>query len=279
MQPRAYLPSPVGVGFAGIGYSRGVGGLLFDASLPVEDGHVDAHMSTLSVGGTLGVFGRTTQLLAVTPYVAAHLTGKLAGNPEYRYRSGLADTTLRFSINLRGAPAMKRSDFARYRPRTILGVSLTATIPAGQYDPALRINIGTNRWGFKPEIGLSRSLEKWIIEGAFGVWLYSRNGSYLGRLEQTQSPLWSSQAHLVRIWNRRMWLAFDFTYFAGGKMMVENRVTSTYQSNTRIGGTYGFLLSPRQALRFTCFTGVTTRVGTDITSVGMAYQFIWASGR
>ena len=40
-------------------------------------------------------------------------------------------------------------------PRTIVGVSLLVQAPTGQYDPDRLINIGTNRWTFRPEVGVS----------------------------------------------------------------------------------------------------------------------------
>jgi len=31
------------------------------------------------------------------------------------------------------------------------------------------VNLGYNRWGFKPEIGASRQIARWTIEGVAGV--------------------------------------------------------------------------------------------------------------
>ena len=45
----------------------------------------------------------------------------------------------------------------RIEMRTLVGVSLTVAPPLGQYDDTKVINLGTNRWSVKPEIGLSRA--------------------------------------------------------------------------------------------------------------------------
>lgn len=279
MQPRAYLPSPVGVGFAGVAYGYSAGQLLFDPSLPVEDGSVRAQTPSLSVGGSFATLGRSSQVLAVLPYVTANLSGKLAGVEESRYRSGLADLTLRYAINLRGAPSMTRQEFAKRRPREIIGVSITATVPSGQYDRNRLLNVGTNRWAFKPEVGAAWHSKQWTFEGAFGVWVYGENSQFLGSSRRTQRPLWSTQAHIVRVMKRKHWLAGDFTYFKGGRVEVDGRPAATYQANTRLGATYGYLITPRQSLRVSYFSGVTTRIGGDIQSIGVAYQFLWAAGR
>ncbi|MBV8811833.1 MAG: transporter [Acidobacteriaceae bacterium] len=279
LQPRAYLPAPVGLNFFGVSYSGNSGGLLFDPSLPVENAHVNASITSVSFGETLGLFGRTGQVLAVLPYVVADLSGKVAGIQEARYRSGLADSTFRFAVNLHGAPAMHIREFAKYQPKTLIGVSFTVMAPTGQYDPNVLINIGTNRWAFKPELGISHFVGKWEFEAAFGAWLYTTNSDFFGRTYEKQDPLGSIQAHVVRVLPRRMWLAFDATFYTGGRTYIGNRTISDYQGNTRFGATLGIPFRGREALRFAYFKGATTRVGTDISSLSVAYQVIWDRGR
>ena len=112
MQPRAYVPAPVGLNFLGLSYSRNAGGMLFDPSLPVEDSHVVAKAPALAFGQSLGVLGRSAQVLVVAPCVQADLTGIVAGAQQHGCRSGVADMTFRYSMNLHGAPAMHLPEFA-----------------------------------------------------------------------------------------------------------------------------------------------------------------------
>ena len=81
LQPRAYFPAPVGMNFLSISYSYNSGGLLFDPSLPVENGEVKAGIPSIALGSTLAVFGRTGQVLAVLPYVTANVSGTIMGIP------------------------------------------------------------------------------------------------------------------------------------------------------------------------------------------------------
>ena len=279
MQPRAYLPAPIGVNFFGIGYSHNSGGLLFDPSLPVEDAHVVANVGSLSFGQSLGVMGRSAQVLAIVPYVQADLTGLLAGNAQYRSRSGLGDLVFRYAMNIYGAPAMHLPEYAKYRQKTIVGASITVSAPTGQYDPNLLINIGTNRWGFKPEVGVSRAIGKWVIEGAAGAWLFTANKNFYGGQTRTQIPLGSIQGHFLRILPHRTWAAFDGTFFTGGRSTISGAVKSDYQSNSRLGATFGMVITRRQALRISYFDGVTTRIGSDIRTLGITYTVIVMRGR
>lgn len=279
MQPRAYLPAPVGLSFFGVTYSNNSGDLLFDPSLLVEDGRVNANIATLAFGQTLGVVGRSAQALVILPYVNANLNGRLEGDQTHLYRSGLADVTMRYAMNIYGAPAMHRKEFASYRQKTIVGASITVFAPTGQYDPVRLINISSNRWAFKPEIGFSRAVGKWDFEGAGGVWLFMANDRFSGSNVRKQDPLGSFQAHLVRTLPHRIWLAADGTFFTGGRTQINGKDLSDYQGNTRVGATFGIALTPRQALKLAYFRGAITRIGGDFSSLGIAYNFIWPTRR
>ena len=279
LQPRAYLPTPVGLNYFGFSYSNNRGGLLFDPSLPVDDASVNANIVTLAFGQTLGVLGRTTQILMIFPYVRANLKGTVAGSQTDAYRSGLGDAAFRYSMNLYGAPAMDLKEFAGYRQRTVVGASVTVTAPIGQYDPVRLVNIGTNRWAVKPEIGVSRAVGKWTLEGAAGVWLFTENNQFSGALLRTQDPLGSLQAHVVRVLPHRTWLAGDLSFYTGGRSQVSAQDNSDYLGNSRLGASLGIALGRRQALKISYFKGAVTRVGGDISSIGVSYNIIWLGGR
>jgi hypothetical protein len=81
-------------------------------------------------------------------------------------------------MNFIGAPALKTHEFIKFRQKTIIGGSLQITAPLGQYDPNLIVNLGTNRWSFKPELGVSRSLGRWTLELYGSVSLFTANHRY-----------------------------------------------------------------------------------------------------
>ncbi len=279
LQPRAYLPSPVGLGFFGISVGDNRGGLLLDPSILVQDVRATATISSVSVGQVVRVLGRTTQVLAVVPYVTANVSGRTGEGLQQVDRSGLGDLVIRYSMNLYGAPAMNRKEFGAFRQKTIVGASVTASMPTGQYDPARLINLGTNRWAFKPEIGISRAAGKWTFEGALGVWLYTPNNRFSGYSVRRQAPLGSVQAHVVRFFPHRIWMSGDTTFYTGGRTQVDGRDQATYQGNLRWGATFGIAVTARQAIRVSYFSGLVTRVGTDIRSVAVSYNYIWLPGK
>lgn len=72
------------------------------------------------------------------------------------------------SVNLYGAPALTLKEFAKYQQDLIFGASLQVTVPSSQYDAARLLNIGTHRWSFKPELGLSKAIDRWTLDA--GRW-------------------------------------------------------------------------------------------------------------
>ena len=71
-------------------------------------------------------------------------------------------------------------EFASYRQKSNIGASLIVMAPTGRYDPAKLINIGANRWSFKPEIGLSRAFRGLVLDAYLGIWLFTANNNFRG---------------------------------------------------------------------------------------------------
>ena len=277
LEPRAYSVSPVGVNFVNLAFARAAGDISFDPTLPVEDANAALHTTALSYVRSVNFMGRSANVGLVAPYVWGSLQGVVNGDLLSVTRSGLGDPVLRFSVNLHGAPAMRIDEFARYQQRTNIGASVLVISPLGQYDPAAVINIGSNRWAARPEVGLSRRLGKWYLDFYLGTWIFGPNKNYRGRVRR-QDPLGTAQMHLSYNFTRRLWAAFDATYYTGGRTSVGDTVNANLQHNSRVGGTVSVPIGKRQALKFSASRGAVTNIGANFTSLGVAYQFFWGGG-
>src|ERR1700751_2241882 len=162
--PRAYVVAPVGANAITVSTSYFDGPVSTDPSLPVTDFTARFAVNALSYSRSLNFFWRSANLVGSIPYGVGHFRGQAAGVEAHAYRSGLVDSRLRFSVNLRGGPAMRLRDFARWREKFVIGRSFTVIVPTGQYDPVRLINLGLNRWGFKPELGVSRRWGPWALD-------------------------------------------------------------------------------------------------------------------
>ena len=153
LDPRAYARVPIDLTFVGIGFGYSYGNVLLDPSLPLKDLDANIQSPLILAGHTMEIFGFTSQIYAALPYAWAQVSANFEGSNERRTRSGLGDMRVRISILLIGARPVEVKEFAKKTPGFVLGTSLMVYAPTGQYYSDKVINLGTNRWSFKPEIG------------------------------------------------------------------------------------------------------------------------------
>ena len=279
LDPRAYSVSPTGVNIVIANYGYSSGDVTFDPALPVDDGHANIHNAAAGYFRSISVAGRSSNVTVVAPYVWGNLTGIYLGSPAEAYRSGLTSPLARFAINLYGAPAMKLKEFAAYRQKTIIGTSLVVSPPAGQYDPAKAINVGSNRWAFKPEVGLSHAIRKTrlILDGYAGVWIYTDNNNFQGST-RSQKPIYSAQFHVSYDIKPRLWAAFDANFYRGGQTTLNNIERNDVQRNSRLGGTISVPLGRRSSVKAAYSLGALRTIGGNFDTIGIAYQYLWGGG-
>jgi hypothetical protein len=278
MEPRAYSVSPVGVNFALVSYSYPSGDVEFDPSAQIDDVKISMNVLTLGYFRSLDFFGRSANIGAVVPYTKGTLEGTFFGNVRSFHRSGLRDPVMRFSVNLYGAPAMNRKQFSKYRQKSNLGASLAVVAPLGQYDGNTLVNLGSNRWAFKPEIGFSQGIQKrWILEVDAGAWLYTANHNFLG-VTRTQAPIVTLQAHAVYTVRPRLWFSADGNFYDGGRTTVGTQHNFDLRRGSRIGLTAAVPIRKRQALKFAYARWVYATVGAKFNVFTVAYQFTWGGG-
>jgi hypothetical protein len=274
MEPRAYSPSPVGLNFLAVSYGHSEGNVVFDPSLPVEDVEATLDSAALGYGRTFGLWNHSANVALAVPYITGDASGLVGSRRGEIHRSGFGDSYLRLSMNLLGGPALSPEEFSQRPLSTTLGASLRVVAPTGQYDSSRLINLGSNRWAFKPEVGVAHPVGRWFLEGYAGVWLFTDNDDYLGS-RRTQDSIRSVQAHVSYTFHRSLWLALNATYYDGGRTHVDGVARADRQANTRIGLTLSIPLGQRQSLKVGWSDGASVRSGNDFTTVAVAWQYAW----
>jgi hypothetical protein len=277
LAPRAYTITPTGSNAITLTEIFNDGSVVFDGAIPISGAGAQINIPTLSYYHALDFFGRSANITVSLPYGVGNLSGKLVGVPESIYRSGLADSEYRFSVNLMGAPAMPIEEFRSWRQKTLIGASLTVVAPTGQYDPAKLINEGSNRWAFKPEIGLSKRRNRWVLDAYGAVWFFTANSRYYtGHLIQTEQSVGAVEMHLSYDVKPRLWFSLDGNFWYGGATSlngVEN--SANIQRNSREGVTASIPISKHQSLKFSYSAGTYVRFGGDFQSISVAWQYGW----
>ena len=143
------------------------------------------------------------------------------------------------------------------------------------YDPARLISLSSNRWAFKPEVGLSRPHQRWTFETAAGAWFFTTNNNFFGGSRRAQRPLLSLQGDVIYTIRPRMWVSFNATYYRGGNTVVNGEENAYRQANSRIGATYSLPLNQHQSIKVAWAKGLTTRFGGSLNTIAIAWQYTW----
>ena len=229
--------------------------MLTDPSLPLENVSNESHVGVFAYATTLNVLGKSAKFDVIVPYVSLAAKGLVFGLPHERYVTGFADPAFRFSMNFIGAPALTAAEFKDYRQDFILGASLRVTAPLGQYDSDKLVNIGTNRWSFKPEIGFSKAFGRWTVELAPAATFYTDNGDFFGGQTREVAPLYSVQAGVSYTFTPGCWLALNAGYFVGGRTTVDGVENDDEQEGMRFGATLALPVNRHHSVKFYGITG------------------------
>jgi hypothetical protein len=171
---------------------------------------------------------------------------------------------------------MTPREFATRKRSTIVGASLAVIAPTGQYDPHKLVNLGSNRWAFKPEIGISHPFRHWDLDVYGGAWFFTDNTAYFpGEARRSQSPIGVVQGHASYSFMRRGWVALDATWYGGGASSVDDAAPVGRQNNARYGATLAWPLGGRQSIKASYAAGAVVRSGSDFRTVAVAWQMLW----
>jgi len=254
------------------------GGLAFDPSLPVKDPKLDTYSAVLAYARVLDVWGKSGKFDAFIPYTRLDGSADLDGQTVQRKVDGLADAKFRLSVNLYGAPALTWKEFTNYKQDLIVGASLQVSAPLGRYDSSKLVNIGSNRWSFEPEVGISKAVGPLTLEVAGAATLYTDNNDFFGGNTRSQDPLYSLQGHAIYSFASGIWASIDATYFTGGRTNINGIRNNDLLQNWRVGGTLAFPLNAHNSIKLYASSGVSSRTGNDYDLIGLAWQYRWGGG-
>lgn len=275
LEPRALTNLPVGMNFAVAGYAYAQGNLLFDPALPLEDTEAKLHSFVGAYVRSINFFGFSGKIDAIVPYGIGDWTGIYTGIDTATSRSGFGDIRFRLSFNFAGAPALKMDQFGGYKPQGISGFSIQVIAPTGQYYPDKLINLGSNRWVFKPQLGYAWNSNKWIWETYVSAWLYTTNNDFFGGNEYKQNPLFAFKIHSIRKLNKGKWFAMNAGYGIGAIGYINGEATDSRISTIRITAVYAMPLGKNHTLRIDAKAGIRFEKGADFSSIGLIYQYRW----
>jgi hypothetical protein len=277
--PRQYDNTPVGVSQLELAYAYAHANASIDTSLIVAGAEFDLNQGTLKYTRYFSFFHRTAWVSASLPL--AGLNGSVTGTNIHGSLTELGDSSYELSMLVMGGPALSVKQFAEFRPTTSIGVSLTITAPTGQYDAKKVINLGSDRWSFKPEIGISRpfgSKQKWIVDAYASAYFFTDNTSYHGVEILRQQPLPGLEGHISYSFTPNLWVSLDTRYSFRGDTLINGTDQNNAQQNFILGSEVNVSINPRNALVFEFAKAMVHQNGPAYTGFIVEYLYSWGKG-
>ena len=280
LEPRRWSHLPTGANFAGAGYAYTEADISFDPVLRIDNGKMELHTWAAKYIRTFELFEKSARIDLVQAYQRGRWHGLVNGVPKSVRRGGLSDSIVRCAINLYGAPPLKGKEFAAYRAKvdveTIVGTALVVQLPTGEYKDGKLINLGTNRYTFRPQLGVVHNRGKWSMELTGAVYIYTDNKDFFGGNKLETDPFYTLQTHLVYTFRPGLWAGAGVGYGYGGESTVNGEKKNDRKENVAWAFSFGYPIIPQLGVKVG-YLGIRSQksVGQDSDSIAAAFSFYW----
>ncbi len=280
LDPRRWTHLPIGTNFAAGIYGYTEADISFDPVLRVENANLVLH----SWGGgyirTFKLLDKSARIGLVQGYMDGRWTGLVDGVDTVVKRSGFTDSIVRFAISLYGAPPLGGKDFAAYRAEkkveTLVGLAVSVKIPTGEYMEDKLINLGSNRFSFKPQLGIVHNRGKWSFETTVATSFYTHNNEFFGGNKLEQDPFVTIQSHVVYNFRPGLWVAASGGYGYGGESKVNGEVKDDYKENVAWALSFGYPITPSWGIKVAYIdTNPQRFIGVESGTVAVALSTYW----
>lgn len=280
IEPRRWSHLPIGANFIGGAYLFSDGEITFNPVLRIEDGQFDLNTAALQYIRSFELFGKSARFDLVQTYQSGTWKGLLDGVPTSVEREGFGDTTLRFAINLYGAPPLAGKEFAAYNAATecedIIGVGLLVRLPTGEYLEDKLINLGSNRYTFTPQLGWVHNQGPWSMELSGAVSFATENDEFFKGNTLEEEAYFVGQGHLTYTFRPGLWVTGSLGYGYGGESAINGIASNDLKGNLGWALSMGIPISRTVGIKL-AYIGTRTQedTGADTDTFSVGISMMW----
>jgi hypothetical protein len=279
-EPRKWNHLPIGVNFAGVGYAYTEADIYIDPVLLLEDVKMDMNTWAGKYIRTFELFDKSARVDFTQAYQEGQWKGLLDGVPASTSRSGLSDSFVRFAVNLIGAPPLQGKEYGAYRSKvdveTIVGVALAVRLPTGEYMNDKLINLGKNRFTFRPQMGVIHTRGKWSAEITGEVAFHTENNDFYNGNKLEQKPLYITHAHLIHNFRPGLWAVASIGYDYGGETRVNGIDKNNRQQNIAWAFSSSFPINRYTGIKVSYIGSHTEElIGFDSDTFMVSLSYLW----
>lgn len=277
--PHTYENAPVGLNQVELAYAYARGNASIDTSIIVTGARINLNQGSIAYTRYFGLVHRLLWVKASLPL--AGLNGSISGTNIQGSVIGTGDMSYQLAALLKGGPALSVTQFENYKPTTTIGISLSITAPTGLYHSNKVLNLGSERWSFKPEIAVSHPFgpeQKWLVEAYANAYFFTDNTSYHEVEILRQDPLPGIEGHVSYSFVNNVWASFDTRYSFRGVTFVNGTNQNNSQQNFSLGSELNVSLNARNSLAFTFDKALVHQNGPSLSGFAVKYNFTWGRG-
>ncbi|MEA1947034.1 MAG: transporter [Thermodesulfobacteriota bacterium] len=279
-EPRKWNHLPMGTNFAGVGYAYTEADIFIDPVILLEDVKMEKHTWAGKYIRTFELFDKSARIDFTQAYQKGEWTGLLNGVPASASRSGWSDTFLRLAVNLYGAPPLSGKEFAAYRSdvnvETIVGIALAVRLPTGEYMEDKLINLGQNRFAFRPQLGVIHTRGKWTAEVTGEVAFYTDNDEFFNGNTLEQKPLYIIHCHLIHTFRPGLWVGASVGYDYGGENSINGIDKDDKEQNVAWAFSFAYPINRYSGIKV-AYIGTRTQesTGLDSDTLTASLSLLW----
>jgi|SRR5271157_2310361 len=277
--PRTYDNAPVGVNQVELAYAYAHSNASIDTALIIAGAKLNLDQGTLDYTRYFGFLHRLAWIEPSVPL--AGLDGSITGTKISASSTGAGDSSYEAALLLKGGPALSVAQFANYTPTTTVGVSVTITAPTGLYNSNKLLNLGSDRWSFKPEVALSQPFgagQKWEFDAYANVYFYTDNTAYRRIEVLRQKPLPGLEGHISYSFTNNLWASIDTRYSFRGDTFVNRVNQNNSQQNFTLGSEVNVSINPKNSIVFEFARALVHQNGPAYTGFAIKYDYSWGKG-
>ena len=150
--------------------------------------------------------------------------------------------------------------------------ALSVTLPLGEYHKEKILNLGQNRFVFRPQVGMVHTRGPWSFELTGSVFLYTANDSFRTDRTREQDPVYALQSHVVYASPKRWWVSVGSAYGSGGESRIDGISSDDTGRDWLYGVSTGLALSRQFSVKIG-YVGSRTRddIGADLDNLTLAF--------
>lgn len=280
LAPRQWGHLPVGTNFAGIAYLHTEADIFIDPALLLEDVEMKLDTWAGKYIRTFELFDKSARVDVTQAYQEGKWEGLLDGTATKTSRSGWSDTVVRLAVNLLGAPPLRGKEFAAYRTgktiETNVGMALAVHLPTGEYLDDKLINLGNNRYTFRPQIGVFHRRGRWTAEATGEVAVFTENDDFFNGNKLEKDPTYIIYGNLIYTFRPGLWLGASFGYDYGGANSVNGVDKNDTRQNIGWALNFAYPINRSAGIGLT-YVGTRTEesVGFDSDTFGVSASLAW----